>query len=405
MSNSNTSNRKNTLLWQQRFLGLIGPLFYYSLGNLFGFILCLTWFQQQPLNNNDLSWKMSFIPQQGVNFNKKFSQDINAHDRREVASSSSEFIYNNEPTSQKLERINKDHSFLSDEQQDFFRIANATKTDKVSGIIGLEKCLKNDTLCSKPSCVNPRCRPWGHFYQTLYQSRLGHLSTNTTEEFQMLEIGFFSGYGFETYSKFFPRAELHSMEISCSGKWPYPNFAALNRKYYRMLRDSNHLHCGDASDANWLAKIYHTHMMARQRKDDDPPPPLKLVIDDGSHFARDMVKTFFFWFPRLEPGGFLVIEDIQPILEANKFRTQFLPQLMSDLHFCGDPKQRNDDEPCFPLLQKLLHSIHCEMHICIFQRNNEPAIPNLPLDASIPPRHALSLNGCKSLRESFGLGL
>ena len=94
-------------------------------------------------------------------------------------------------------------------------------------------------------------------------------------------------------------------------------------------------------------------------------PPLKIVVDDGSHLSWHMAQSVFFWFPRIEPGGLMVVEDIQPIDEANLFRTQFLPQIMSDLHFCGDPEQPPDN-PCFPTLQPLLQSIHFEMHIWIF---------------------------------------
>jgi hypothetical protein len=114
-----------------------------------------------------------------------------------------------------------------------------------------------------------------------------------------------------------------------------------------------------------------------------------------------MVTSFFYWFPRIEPGGFLVIEDIQPINDANRFRTDFMPQIMADLHFCGDPKQPRD-EACFPQLYQLLQSIHCEMHICIFERNQQPAIPDLSLELSSPPPNALDMTQCYSFANKFG---
>jgi hypothetical protein len=94
------------------------------------------------------------------------------------------------------------------------------------------------------------------------------------------------------------------------------------------------------------------------------------------------------------------VEDIQPIEEANKFRTQFLPQIMNDLHYCGDPSQP-DDAPCFPEMYKFLQGIHCEMHICIFERNDHPAIEP-SMKASSVPAGALDLKTCKSLTKSFG---
>jgi len=374
------------------FFRLIGPFFYFGFGTLFGVTLSLTWIQQQQQQQQQPLDDISWAPEDSLPSSRKLLGTNSLTDEEEVAA---EAIINNEffvPTKKSDER-------------DFFAIANATGTDKVSAVIGLEKCLKDDTVCNKPSCVNPRCRPWGHFYNTMYQSRLGYLSTDTTEDFQMLEIGFYRGMGFDAYSQFFPRAELHSMEISClppgpreEGKWPMPNFAIHNENY-RNLRDTNRLHCGDASDPEFLLETYQKYMLRNNNG-----LPLKLVIDDGAHLSRHMVKSVFFWFPRIEPGGYMVVEDIQPMSESNKFRTQFLPQMMNDLHFCGDPKEVKED-PCFPVLQKLLFSIHCEMHICIFQRNDVPSMPNLSIEDSTPPSHALNLNGCKSLSQSFGMGL
>jgi len=40
---------------------------------------------------------------------------------------------------------------------------------------------------------------------------------------------------------------------------------------------------------------------------------------------------------------------------------------------CGDPAQP-PDAPCFPTLQPLLGSIHCELHVCVFERNDQPAV-------------------------------
>jgi hypothetical protein len=214
----------------------------------------------------------------------------------------------------------------------------------------------------------------------------------------------YNGKGFDAYTEFFSDvkgAELHSMEISCleegpreEGKWPWGNFAAKNKRYQSLL-DQKRLHCGDASDVAWLDKVWRTDM---HRPD---APPLKIVVDDASHLSDHMAQSFFFWFPRIEPGGFLVIEDIQPIQDANRFRTDFLPQIMSDLHFCGDPKE-SKDEACFPTLHPLLHSIHCEMHICIFERNQKPAIPDFSLELSKSPPNALDLNKCYSFAHKFG---
>lgn len=271
-------------------------------------------------------------------------------------------------------------------ERDFLSIGGKLHTDKVAANDLLEQCLETGQACVRPKSKNPRCRPWGHFYNTLYQSRLGAYSTNHTEPFQFLEIGFFKGGGFETYMEFMPRAEAHSIEISCLPQGP-PNTASTNHRYQEFL-DSKRLHCADASDVRHLNEVWSKEM---NRPD---APPLKIVVDDASHLSPHMAQSMFFWFPRIQPGGLMIMEDIQPIKDANQFRTQFLPQIMADLHFCGDPEV--PDEPCFPTLQPLLASIHCEMHICIFERNDQPAQNDLSLELSRTPANALDLRKCKS---------
>ena len=128
------------------------------------------------------------------------------------------------------------------------------------------------------------------------------------------------------------------------------------------------------------------------KRTDGSSPPLRVVIDDGSHKSEHMAASLFFWFPRIEPGGIFVVEDIQPISQANKFRTHILPQVMKDLHWCGsnDPKGKLlPDSLCFPTIQPLLHAVHCDMHICVFVRNDEPSREPSKED-SITPKDAFT---------------
>ena len=270
-----------------------------------------------------------------------------------------------------------------EKELDFYSIGMTTSNDKVAAISFLKRCLNNDNQCARKGCKRVKCRPWGHYYHTIYQSRLGKYSKMSAKPFQFLEIGFFQGAGTRTFRTFFPKGEIHSLEIAClpegpraEGKWPWGNFAAKDENY-TMLRDTHRLHCGDASNVTFLEEVWTTHMKR------PGSPPLTVVVEDGSHLAKHMVQSMFFWFPRIQPGGMLVVEDIQPIQEANWFRTRFLPKMMLDLHYCGDPQEKNDTV-YFPTLQPLLGSIHCEMHICIFERNEEPAI-ELSLDLSKTP--------------------
>lgn len=280
-------------------------------------------------------------------------------------------------------------SSLTVPERDFLKVAKLTGTDKVAGYDNLPICLKDPNSCIQNLRDSERkeCRTWGHFYDTMYNKWLKPYSTDDVEPFQFLEIGYYNGKGFDAYSEFLPRAEAHSMEISClehgpreEGKWPWGNFAEVNPKY-ESLRKMKKLHCGDASDYEFLHNIWMTEM---KRPD---APPLKVVVDDGSHLAQHMAASLFFWIPRIEPGGMLVVEDVQPISAANEFRTHILPQVMKDVHWCGSSETR--DTLCFPTIQPFLAGVHCEMHICIFFRNNIPSTEP-GKEASIVPNNAFT---------------
>jgi hypothetical protein len=75
-------------------------------------------------------------------------------------------------------------------EQDFLAIATSIGTYKVQANRLLPKCIidENKNGCAKKGCKNVRCIPYGHFYDTLYQSQLGHLSRSDAEPFQALEL-------------------------------------------------------------------------------------------------------------------------------------------------------------------------------------------------------------------------
>ena len=275
---------------------------------------------------------------------------------------------------------------FSDQSPRFYDVAAKTETDKIQGHANL--AARNYNYAG---AANPKCKVFGHFYDTIYDRWMPKASA---PRFQFLEIGYFKGEGFQAFSEFLPNAEAHSMEVSClpAGKtdnkvdgywtkWPWGNFA-ITHPMYHSLRAAKRLHCGDASWFDFLEETWTTHM----RRPD--APPLKVVVDDGSHVAAQMVATVFFWFPRLAPRGVLVVEDIQPSNQANPFRAKFLPQMLHDLHYCGNPEFKEVER--FPTLRPLLNSIHCELHVCVFERNDEPAVPDLSRELSTQPKHALN---------------
>ncbi|GKZ00334.1 hypothetical protein MPSEU_000986300 [Mayamaea pseudoterrestris] len=272
---------------------------------------------------------------------------------------------------------------------DFEAIGLTTGTDKVRGPLHLANCLKDPSKCRTPQAATPKCRTGiDHYYHTMYNARVGPLlAGDSVEPFQMLEIGFQYGRGRDLYQKFMPMAEIHSLEIGCLPNHELSNDNAKKHPDYQTLIDTNRLHCGDATDYDTLVDVW-----GKMRASPNAPP-LKLVVDDGAHISDHMVKAVFFWFPRMAPGGLLVMEDIEPRPQADtaEFRLHFMPQVFKDIHYCGNPNVY--EQLCFPTLHKYLQSVHCEMHICIFERNDVPA-EELSKEDSLPPPHVFNAKKC-----------
>ncbi len=77
------------------------------------------------------------------------------------------------------------------QEPSFFKLAEQTGTDKIKGIKYLPSCLADDSTCTRPSCEREKCRPWGHFYQTMYQQKLTKF-LDPNDSFQLMEIGYVS---------------------------------------------------------------------------------------------------------------------------------------------------------------------------------------------------------------------
>ncbi|KAL7580507.1 hypothetical protein ACA910_003636 [Epithemia clementina (nom. ined.)] len=278
----------------------------------------------------------------------------------------------------------------------FLEVATATTTDKVRGTLSLPNCLQDESQCPRAGAVNVGCRVMGHFYDSLYQKWLGPMQH---EAFQFLEIGFYRGSGFAAYQQFLPQADHQTIEISClpegprdEGKWPaaWGNFAIASSQYQSLL-DQGRLHCNDASQFEQLEQVYRDMRTPNAASQFQPRLPLKVLVEDASHLSHHMAITILYWFPRMEPGGLMFVEDIESWTEANQFRQQFLPRLLSDLHYCGlaGSGGREEDESmsnkkrhqpgdqldfCFPTITPFLKSISCELHICVLERNDHPIV-------------------------------
>ena len=117
---------------------------------------------------------------------------------------------------------------------------------------------------------------FGRWYDTLFDSY------KDQEDIRVLEIGVYKGASLLALRQYFhPSATVIGMDIdpSCS---TYDNTVI-----------------GDATDPETLQKVI------------DQYGPFDIVIDDGSHVNRDVIKSFQYLFPRgLKEDGLYIVEDL-----------------------------------------------------------------------------------------------
>lgn len=135
-----------------------------------------------------------------------------------------------------------------------------------------------------------KSRDGGHSYGPVYHALF---EPRRQEIKSVLEIGVQWGASLKAWAEYFPFAEVVGLDIS-SDLWSGPRYRS-----YRC--DST-----DAQQASDTLGIW----------------TFDVIIDDGSHWVEDQVKTWDVMKHRLNPGGIYVVEDIQHLEHAEPFASQ-----------------------------------------------------------------------------------
>lgn len=116
-----------------------------------------------------------------------------------------------------------------------------------------------------------------HGYCPYYETHL----PGRDEKFNLLEIGIFDGGSLRMWKEYFYNATIYGIDID-------------SRKIFQ--EDRIITFWGDATLEGFLNSLNL--------------PDLSVIIDDGSHQANDIVKTYNLLWKKLNKGGFYVIEDL-----------------------------------------------------------------------------------------------
>jgi len=118
-----------------------------------------------------------------------------------------------------------------------------------------------------------------HFYTRHYET---YFESMRDLPFKLLEIGVQTGASLRMWKQYFPKAEIYGLDYYDCGPF---------------IEDRIKIIQGAQRDPKTLEKV-----MAEGAFD--------VIIDDGSHKNPDILASFEYLFPRMNPSGLYVIEDM-----------------------------------------------------------------------------------------------
>jgi hypothetical protein len=124
-----------------------------------------------------------------------------------------------------------------------------------------------------------------HGYIEIYDQYFKNIRNN---ELKILEIGIADGKSLLTWSDYFKNSIIIGIDIH-----------KINTVEKKLNRNNIKVHQGSQSDEKFINEI------TKQYRSFD------IIIDDGSHLAKDVKKSFNLLFPYLNNNGLYVVEDMQ----------------------------------------------------------------------------------------------
>lgn len=200
-----------------------------------------------------------------------------------------------------------------------------------------------------------------HNYTEVYSQLFSSLKD---KPIKFLEIGIYKGDSVKLWEKYFPKAELHFIDIE-------PNYIQYtsSRAHYHFLDQAN-------------SKAVKSFAKAVGGEFD-------VIIDDGGHQMKQQMVSFQALFPYLKSGGLYVIEDLHtsywkhfggfgdtknPVAGPGT-TIHFLKNLVEDLNYAGAVTECADDHKVPSTLrinlnyyQENIHSITFFRSLCIIQK-------------------------------------
>ena len=151
---------------------------------------------------------------------------------------------------------------------------------------------------------NTGCKNYAHYYE-----KQGRFGEKRFENNKILEIGvdmYRGATSVKAWSDYFPNSEIYGIDVLTEN-------ANLGIERVKTF-------IGFQQDKEFLDKVI------------DEVKDFDIIIDDGSHYNADIIISFEYLWPHVNPGGVYIIEDIHCTeSKTNKFYEKTLPGLTNQI--------------------------------------------------------------------------
>ena len=124
-----------------------------------------------------------------------------------------------------------------------------------------------------------------HGYIKIYEK---YFESIRDKNLKVLEIGIADGKSLLTWSDYFKNSTIIGIDIH-----------KINLIEKNLDRTNIKIHQGSQSDENFIKEIINKY------------GNFDIIIDDGSHLRKDVIKSFHLLFPHLNNNGLYIVEDMQ----------------------------------------------------------------------------------------------
>jgi hypothetical protein len=176
---------------------------------------------------------------------------------------------------------------------------------------------ENDELSALGMKFETDKSPLCHNYTRIYESYFRHIKK---KPIKFLEIGIFQGSSVRMWEEYFPKADLHFIDITYEHMLLQPKRASLYLCDQSKKEDLEAL----------IEKI---------------GGEFDVIIDDGGHYMDQQIISFETLFPHLKSGGLYVIEDLHTSYwekyngnkrgRGKKNAMGYLKNLLNEVNFVG----------------------------------------------------------------------